>query len=130
VRELIAPLILALIERDSAAFFKVGIPSGYDPKGLDLLFVSTFYPEQRVAVAIFGPYKDERLYIYRKDEFLLKILGLSRAYGTVAGIVPGLERKAEFEKWLDHFADIRITFHYLDQKAWELHSPRPVHINK
>jgi hypothetical protein len=130
VRELISPMIRAVIEHDGASLCREDMPSGFDPKGLDLLFVSASDPKQRVAVAIFGPYQDERLYLYRKDEFLLKILGLSRAYGTVAGIVPGPERQAEFEEWLNHFADPRITFHYLDLKAWGLHSPRPIHLNK
>lgn len=89
-----------------------------------MLFAAETRRELRVAVAIFGPYKDEKLYLYRKDDFLLKILGLSKAYKNVLGVIPGFEREVEFEKWLNYYNDPQIAFCYLDLETLRLHTPK------
>jgi hypothetical protein len=124
LRENIEIAIKTMIEESASSVFVPDAPSGFDPKSIDMLFVSESQPAMRIAVAIFGPFKDDKLYAYRKDDFLLKILGLSKAYKKVLGVIPGHERKAEFEKWLDHYKDPNIALCYLDIETLRLHAPR------
>jgi hypothetical protein len=124
LRENIEVAIRTMIEDSALSSFVIDTPSGFDPKGIDMLFVSESQPKMRIAVAIFGPFKDDKLYAYRADDFLLKILGLSKAYTKVLGVIPGPEREAEFEKWLDHYNDPDIALCYLDAETLHLHAPR------
>lgn len=119
--------ITALVQPQSGPSFVLDAPGRYEPRKLDFLFRSETDPEDRIAVQIFGPFNDRELYWTREDDYLLNILGLSRVYRRVLGIVPSFEVEAEFESWLDHYNDPRITFHYLDMKSMTIHSPRPVH---
>jgi len=123
LRENIEVAIRTMIEDSASSTFIIDTPSGFDPKGIDMLFVSKSQPKMRIAVAIFGPFKDDKLYAYRKDDFLLKILGLSKAYKKVLGVIPGPEREAEFEKWLGHYSDPDIALCYLDIETLRLHAP-------
>lgn len=124
LRHMLAPKIHELIEKGSSHRYTTEVPGSYDPKGVDFLFKSANDPTHRIAVLIFGPFKDQRLYFYREDEFLLKILGLSRCYSKVIGIVPKHEEwGVDFKAWLEHFADPNITFHYLDLKSLKIDPP-------
>lgn len=124
LRENIGATIIKMIERSTSLALIADAPSGFDPKSIDMLFASESKPRMRIAVAIFGPFKDDKLYVYRKDDFLLKILGLSKAYEKVLGVIPGLERETEFEKWVDHYNDPDISLCYLDIETLRLHAPR------
>jgi hypothetical protein len=70
-----------------------------------------------IAAATFGPYSDRKLYTYRRDDFLTGMLGLTRVYHAIVGVIPENECEEEFEHWLDHFAELEMTFHYLKDRA-------------
>jgi hypothetical protein len=121
--------IKQMVQIEGEPAFVLDEPKRFDPRKLDFLFRSDGDENYRISVLLFGPFQDEELYRTRQDDFLLSILGLSRAYTKVIGIIPtGLDRLMyEFEAWLDHVGDPNITFHYVDQNSAEVFSPRPIH---
>lgn len=83
-------------------------------------------------MCIFGPFGNERLYMEKLDDFLVKLLGLSRMYSKVVGIFPIPERweASQWRRFLDgwrmRYHVLNITLYDLDPKTLELVSPLPI----
>jgi hypothetical protein len=116
-----------MVQAEGEGAFVPDKPGRFDPRKLDFLFRSEGDANYRIAVLLFGPFQDEELYWTRKDDFLLNILGLSKVYTKVVGIIPTRQVSAEFEAWLDHIDDPNITFQYVDPKDATFYSPPLIH---
>lgn len=128
LRQKLKSIVEELIARGASAPYIEDLPRRYEPTRIDFLFRSAIDPLDRIAVLIFGPFSDERQYLYKEEEFLVRILGLSRVYKKLVGIVPNHKRwRTDFEAWLDHYSDLNITFHYLDLTTHAICSPRAIH---
>ena len=94
---------------------------------------STFYSVQRANQIIELPFAiwaipGRGTLLDQKDDFLLNILGLSKVYTKVIGIIPSHQVMAEFEAWLDHISEFKsLRSTTLDLKDATIYSPRPIH---
>jgi hypothetical protein len=131
LRQRIAPKIKELIE-ETGLTYTADLPGPFDAKRVDFLFQASDRPGDRIAVCIFGPFGNERLYMEKLDDFLVRLLGLSRMYGKVVGILPIPERweASEWRSFLDgwrmRYHNLNITLYDLDLKTLELISPLPI----
>ena len=116
-----------MVQAEGEPAFVPDKPGRFDPRKLDFLFRSEGDASYRIAVLLFGPFQDEELYWTRKDDFLLNILGLSKVYTKVVGIIPTHQVGAEFEAWLEHIDDPNITFQYVNPKDATFYSPPQIH---
>jgi hypothetical protein len=127
LRTRLSPQIKEMVQAEGEEAFVLDKPGRFDPRKLDYLYRSERDPKYRIAVLLFGPFQDEELYWTREDDFLLNILGLSKVYSKVIGIIPSYKIFAEFEAWLDHIADPNLRFYYVNPKDETIQSPRSIH---
>ena len=127
LRTRLASQIKEMVQAEGEGAFVPDKPGEFDPRRFDFLFRSESKPNYRIAVLLFGPFQDEELYWTRKDDFLLNILGLSKVYTKVCGIIPSLQIATHFRAWLDHISDSNITFHYVDPKDATFYPRSPIH---
>lgn len=64
---------------------------------VDFLFVSE---RETVAVMIFGPFRDQRLFKLRQAEFIQRLMGLSLYHNQVWAILPLEQKSLQSENWL------------------------------
>ncbi len=132
IREKLKDPIRQLVQTGATSRYIADIPASHEPKKIDWLFRSEADPGDRIACVVFGPYGVERQYESKREDFLVRVLGLSRIFRRVVGIIAlsSYRPQEEFEKWLDHYegkGNGNITFHYVDTDTLQIHSPRVLH---
>lgn len=114
LRQGLADKVHALIRSETREEYVLDHPRDFEPTKVDFLFRSKARAADRVAVVIFGPFRDRGTYADKAEDFILKVLGLSRCYQRVMGVLPEPVPGIDFEAWAKHFAEHVVTFYYLD----------------